>query len=190
MADTQFIFGRKNQKSIGGIQIDAFVEEGHERSAQVTRYPIEDGSNISDHVIHDPDRLSINGVVGPSSIYSKNIQQETSTNRVLDCYLKLEELTQKGEPVTVVTGLKVYDSMIIESFSVQRNAQNGGSLDFTMSLSRIKTVKSQTVSMSNLGGTDKTKKQSKSNVSIGKTQGETPTQTSFLDNIRRKVRGQ
>jgi len=50
------------------IVFDAVKSEDHSLSATVTEHPIEDGSVISDHVIHQPDTLSIEGLVANSPI--------------------------------------------------------------------------------------------------------------------------
>ncbi len=189
---TQILYGSDVKKSIGGISIDAFVEETYNHSAQVTEYPVEDGTNINDHVVQNPDEISVNGVVGDISIYEDYSQTTPPTNRAADYYAKLVDLKEKGNPVTIVTGLKVYDNMVIKSISVVRNADNGKALVFTMNLVKVRVIKSQLVVISNIGGTDKTKKQAQPQVEVGKTQGSTVTdtkRTSFLDEIRTQVKG-
>jgi len=50
------------------IKIDATISEGHGMSAQATSQSIEDGSEISDHVIKGDRRLSLTGLVSDSPI--------------------------------------------------------------------------------------------------------------------------
>lgn len=45
------------------FEIDAVVTMGHERSASPTKSPIESGSNITDHITLDNNKLSIEGVI-------------------------------------------------------------------------------------------------------------------------------
>lgn len=192
MEDAMLVYGYRNKKSIGGVAIDAFVEEGHDLSAQVTSYPVEDGSTINDHVIQDPDKLIIRGVIGATSIYGEDALENT-INRPYNIYLKLEELKNNGEPITVVTGLKTYENMVIEAFSITRNAENGRSLEFTMNLIQVRIVKSQLTAL-NIGGTTAVKRQAAPTTNKGKTQGtnleeDDGKRTSFLEEIREKVRG-
>ena len=45
------------------LEIDATTTMNHERGASPTKNPIETGSNISDHVTLDNDRLSVEGII-------------------------------------------------------------------------------------------------------------------------------
>jgi hypothetical protein len=100
-------------------------------------------------------------------------------------------LKEKGEPVSIVTGLKVYDNMAISSFVVRRTADNGRTLEFTMDVTKIRIIKSQTTPMTNIGGSNQVKQQVQPVKSMGKTQGSTDTSTtnnkSFLDDIRSQL---
>ena len=48
---------------IGNIDLDATISDGHQYSNRVTKFPIESGANISDHVIQDPEVVTIKGFV-------------------------------------------------------------------------------------------------------------------------------
>jgi hypothetical protein len=188
-AQAQILYGSDKKKSIGGIEIDAFIEETYNHTAQVTEYPVEQGFKINDHVVHSPDSISVNGVIGEASIYEDYSQELPPANRAQDYYFKLVDLKEKGEPITIVTGLKVYENMLITSLSVTRNAQNGKSLVFTMDLTKVTIIKSQLVALTNLGGTTNTKRQTQSKVEIGKTQGDPVPEekrNNFLDEIRKQ----
>lgn len=54
--------------AIDVINVDATVTENHEASARVTSNPIESGSNVADHVILEPRKLSLDCVVSESPI--------------------------------------------------------------------------------------------------------------------------
>lgn len=160
----QFLFFGK-PKYIGGVQIDAFIEEVHDMTATATRYPVEDGAVITDHVTQNPDALNITGLVSPVSIYLWDITSFNPT-RVYDTYLKLTALKEAGDPVAVMTGIKTYQNMIIEGLNITRNKTNGGGLPFTMALTRVKVVKSQfsAIPKNNLGGSETVKQQVKPKV--------------------------
>lgn len=53
------------------IVLDASVSETHVSTSKATRNPIEDGSDITDHVILDPDSLSIEGIVSDTPLSLK-----------------------------------------------------------------------------------------------------------------------
>jgi len=135
------LFGKA--KFIGGIKIDAMVEEVYNHTAVVTKYPIEEGAQISDHVVDDPDSINLTGKIAPVSIYALDLPSY-STTRIYDTHLKLLKLKEAKEPITIVTGLKSYKNMVIESYTVSRTKDTGGSLSFAMNLTNVKIVKSQT----------------------------------------------
>ena len=62
-----------------------------------------------------------------------------------DTFKYLEELFNDRQKFTVITKLKRYDDMVIENLDVPRNSTVGGSLEFTISMKRIKIVKSALV---------------------------------------------
>ena len=43
------------EKSIGGFVIDAFLVESYNYANRITNLTVEEGDNISDHVIEEPD---------------------------------------------------------------------------------------------------------------------------------------
>jgi len=61
-------FKTKFGNALGNIELDANLEETHEWSALVTESPVEDGSPVSDHVIEQPDKLSIRGFISETPI--------------------------------------------------------------------------------------------------------------------------
>lgn len=150
--DINLFFSARIPKTIGGVQIDGFVREGHSRSTKTTEYPVEDGDTITDHIVVLPDELSIEGMVGPTMV--EVLSSNPASSRILDTYQQIRALVDAREPVSIATGLKVYQNMVIKEFNVDRDASTGQSLPFTMTLKEIKTVKSQTVYIpaSQLGG--------------------------------------
>lgn len=63
MSLLSLIFNKPQRAQIGVMQLDASVSETHSRVANVSQSPIEDGSNIADHITLNPVGLSITGLV-------------------------------------------------------------------------------------------------------------------------------
>ena len=175
------------QKQIGNILIDAFISEDHEQSGSITRYPVEEGSDISDHIILDPDKLTIQGIVGPKELTEGS--QFVNTTRSV--FTDITNLRLSKTLVSVVTGLKVYENMFITNFSVPRTAQNGGSLLFNMSLEQSRIVSSQVVQIPKTQiAEDELQAQGRADigkVTSGQTQAQTEDGTNFLDQIEPAV---
>jgi hypothetical protein len=149
---TELLYGYKDKARIGLVQLDASVEETHVDTAEVSEHPVETGVNVADHVRRLPPSLDIQGVVTNTPvIFLASLQAESpllgslkrTSDRVGAAYDELQRIMQDGEAVTVATSLRFYADMILTSLSVARNAQNGNSLNVTMSLKKI--IKAETL---------------------------------------------
>jgi hypothetical protein len=61
----------------------------------------------------------------------------TGKSRSTEAYDKLIKLQQTRTPFKVVTGLKVYDNMILEDFTVNRDANTSNAIVFTARMKQI-----------------------------------------------------
>jgi hypothetical protein len=52
------------KKMIGTFVVDAFLAEHYQFSNSVTDIPVEEGSNIADHIIEDQDVISVEAFIG------------------------------------------------------------------------------------------------------------------------------
>jgi len=179
------LFKKADPATIGQIQLDVSLSESHEYRSDVSEYPVEDGSVISDHISNKSDRLSLNGFVTNSPIDLLTGQQAALSrtgragNRVETVFEELLRIHEAREPVKIVTSLRVYDSMAMESLSVPRNAQIGEALEFSVVFVEIQKVKSETVSTEALAkNTTGTKKATKDQASSTRDKGKQNTSSS------------
>ncbi len=183
MALLSLLFTQPKLAQIGALQLDASLNESHERSSIITDHEIEDGSQINDHIRKNPEKLIITGLVSdsPLSIIGALVGTGISTlqggvdqlipggfgsaaavaagvglgslagtitgspRKASDTFKYLEELWELGTVFTVVTALRQYDKMAIENLITPRNSLVGGSLEFTISMKKIRIVKSAIV---------------------------------------------
>lgn len=66
------------------LEIDATTTMSHERSATPTKNPIETGSNVTDHIILDNNKLSIEGVITNNPITLIQSEQTILSQKVVD----------------------------------------------------------------------------------------------------------
>lgn len=122
-----FLFGsRKPAKKIADIEIDIFKTEVLTFENEVTEFPIQDGSLISDHVVANPFKLRIEGVI-PSN---KGILP-FGGNRRDKVYEELIDLYESRELFDIVTGLDVFENMIFRSLAIDRQLDNAAGLEFS-----------------------------------------------------------
>ena len=170
MALLNIIFD-KTKTQIGTITVDAAVSLKHSLSSSLTKNPVEEGAKVTDHVELEPQGLSIQGVISDTPLdfqvlndlvngNFKNIGKSFKdgiksslgkTSRSIEQYQAIVELWKSREPFQVITGFKVYDSMILTKFEVDQNATTGRAMHFTAEMEQIRIVSSQGIAGS-LGG--------------------------------------
>lgn len=141
---------------IGEVRLDAAVREEHVASARVTESPVESGAKVSDHVFLEPETLNIDGVITDTPVYlhpaSANeddglltVPLASSGSRAIDAFEALRRLLSNREPLTVVTGLRVYSNMVMTNLNVPREPESGLALRFSCELRQVQIVQSQTI---------------------------------------------
>lgn len=150
MALVNFLFGNRFASGfqLGTFQAEMTMEEMHERNAEVTDYPIEDGTSVGDSVIKRPNFVRLVGFVTESP--AAPLLRRPSAR--VDAFKALDELFNAGEPLTVITGYTTYDSMVITRLQLPRERDK--SMVFTVELKHIKIVKPQIEATSSLGIAD------------------------------------
>jgi len=149
------------------IACDVVTSENHQMTAEATQYEIEDGSDISDHVINRGKFLTIEGIISddPITILDTSILERTIANvtpSILrsklpfglsgdkgkpskDAFDKLEKIYDNKIPLIIITGLKKYDNMIMEDLNIPRTSKTIRSLSFTATFRQIRIVSTQFV---------------------------------------------
>ena len=146
MADLEILFRKKTQATVGVVTLDASLSENHSKSNEVTMHPVEDGSDVTDHIRVMPETLEISGIVsnhpiaflGPLAAPNPVTTNNASiSDRVGAAYEALRLQMDRGETVDVVTSLRKYSDMAITKMDVTRDATTGNSLAVNMSLQQI-----------------------------------------------------
>jgi len=145
-------------KSIGGFVIDAFLVETYNFANRLTNLTVEEGDNISDHVVEEPDTIEIEAFIGQTEFKTAMGTSDTDLSkveipddpksRIRQSYHELLRMKRERQPVDVVTGLDTFTDMVITSFNISRDVETGEDLPFSMSFQKIKTVKSEETQIS------------------------------------------
>jgi hypothetical protein len=142
------------EKSIGGFKIDAFLSETYQFTNEVTDVPVEEGVNITDHVVEKADVIQVSAFIGQTEFTAydgdvpDNLQSLTDldkSSRIMKAYRELKRMKSARLPVTVVLGLDTFKDMIITSFNIGRDVETGADLSFDMTFNELKVIRSQTV---------------------------------------------
>jgi len=144
------------------IACDAVISESHRMTAEATQYEIEDGSDIHDHIIKRGKLLTIEGIVSddPITILQTGMLDRTIaaiTPSFINSKLSYGLSEDKGKPskeafdqfeqiydnkliVTIITGLKEYNNMVMEELDISRSSKTIRSLNFTASFRQLNLV--------------------------------------------------
>lgn len=148
----------RTKRSIGSIQLDAIISESHSNPIRITKNPVELGADISDHAVIDPKKLNINAIVSDTPLgFAAAIEivdtitglfgSSTSENmtRSTAAYNALVALSEAREPISVQTGLKLYEDMLITNITVTQDVDTSKMVDLNISLEEIIITESQIV---------------------------------------------
>ena len=126
---------------IGYLPVDVTIEETHQRDATATEFPIEGGATITDHVRLAPERLSMTGFITDTPL--KGLTLSLGGARVATAISILETLYRERTPFRVVSQLKIYENMIIESLILPLSRE--GAIRFSATFRKLEFVIGQNV---------------------------------------------
>jgi hypothetical protein len=147
------------QKMIGTFVVDAFIAEHYQFTNSVTDIPVEEGSKISDNIVEDQDVINIEAFIGNTAFEViamngntiSNLQAPDRMARVQQAYQELKKMAKSKQLFDVVLGLDTFTNMAITSFNIDRDAENGANLPFTMEFKKLKVIKSDTTKINASG---------------------------------------
>lgn len=171
------LFSKIKPAQIGQLMIDAKLSEMADLTSKVTSNPVETGKTIQNNIVTDPAKITLVGYISNAPIQilggllDKNVSNKSRAQSAYDYLYNL----QAGQVLTtVVTKYKIFKNMAVTNFNPMQNRQTGDGLDFTIQLSQINFVSSQTVSIpgSNVSPKNGKDKQAQSTQDAGE---QTPT---------------
>jgi hypothetical protein len=173
---TPFGFPTVVLSSIGGIQLDAVLQETHRFENLVTQYPVESGATITDHIINKPLCLEMDGRLtdtplslvaslgagaagfGAQGLGGTGVASAAAASAAAsalgsitpgaskDAAISLVQLWKQASTFAVITGLAMYVNMTFEHLEFPREPNNGRSIRVRARLRQILTVQSLKVS--------------------------------------------
>jgi hypothetical protein len=116
------------------ISIDATTQENHGHALTLTDHPVEQGADITDHARIKPDVLSLDCCLTDGA----------EPGRSSAIYERLRLLQDNAVLLTVLTSLRQYENLVLESFSVPRTARDAGGVRFSASFKQVRLVQNKT----------------------------------------------
>jgi len=140
---------------IGGITIDATIEEIHSESLEVTEHPVEFGAQITDHSYNRPSEVMLrcgwsNSSASASSTAIAQVFSSGSLSvddYVSGIYSQLLALKEAAVPFSIVTTLKIYKNMLITALQTVRDSKTSQALMVTAVCREVIFVSTQSASL-------------------------------------------
>ena len=120
-------------RSLGGIRMDAVIKESHSARLRVTANPVESGSNVNDHAIIEPQKVTIEGCVSDISLRVGQFDflNGTGATRSISAWAALKSLQRGRNPFSIQTGLQTYANMLITDLQASQDKDTDQVLNFT-----------------------------------------------------------
>ena len=136
---------------IGGYLLDASITEEPSLEAEVTEYPVESGAVITDHTQLKPVTLELEFVVSDTPIGKVASERAAGVVPSSEARQKLEDLWRARKPVTVITGTRTYENMVLTSLRFPRDKDTGDALRGSASLQQLTIVEVRRTSVALAG---------------------------------------
>lgn len=116
------------QQSPTYLVFDGVLRAAHSQPARPTLFPVQSGSNITDHVILDPAVLSLDIIMSDAQQAFATGQWVGNSSKSISCFMVLDTLRAARVPLTVSTRLKTYSNMIIVDVIPEETYRTSSSL--------------------------------------------------------------
>lgn len=137
---------------VGSLILDVLTTEEIDFSSDVTKYPTEDGSVITDHITEGNEKIRISGMIGTQDVaggfgnLSGLIDTPDISVKLVTIVEILRKMHKARELITVSTGQMLYEDMAFTSLNAQRSSDgNGGNwLSIKAEMTKVIKVKLKT----------------------------------------------
>lgn len=111
------------QRNIGGFIADATLEESHHDTLTVTRHPVQQGAEITDHSFKNNAEVIIRAAWSDASLQALG---DPNFSKVM--YANFLELQASRQPFDIQTGKRSYSNMLITSLQETTTEKTENSL--------------------------------------------------------------
>jgi hypothetical protein len=143
------------QGDIGGITVDATLDEVHLDRLEVTEHPVESGTTVSDHSFTRPAEVILRcgwSNSNPSALLDVATSlffggSLTISDYVSSVYSRLLALQDSRTLFSITTSLRQYDNMLVTALQVTRDQKTSQALLLTAHCREVIVVSTQSTSL-------------------------------------------
>jgi len=138
----QLGFKRGGSDSLA-FEIDAVLREDHRFRTRVTTKPVEDGSDMNDHIFNEPPEVTVDYLISNSPIVT--VFSATGDDKVQNVIDILRDIRDSRELLTLASGLQVYENMIITRLMIPIRQSLGQALRIRATLRGVTKVATEAI---------------------------------------------
>lgn len=140
---------------IGELEVQTNIEEIHTDTLEITEHPVERGASIADHAYKKPAEVvlrcgwsnsSLKALLGIITGFFAGGTM-SKADFVSGVYSQLLQLQESREPMSVTTGLRQYDNMLIRSLVATRDQKTAHVLMVTATFREVIIVTTQAATL-------------------------------------------
>lgn len=165
--------------SIGILELTSTTEINVNETSNVTKHPLEDGSEISDHIVNNNRSISFSGLIsdvrrlsgGDENVTSDSTPSNTSKD-VREYYDLLQKLRDSKERFSVIWDIRfpTATDCLITSVNLVRNKDTGTGYNISLAFEQVRVVKRATEEVRRADLRDPDESQGRSNSSNTETE--------------------
>lgn len=146
MAEATFVVERAAHgsvlQSVDGAELvlDIDIEQQPRWAATPTQSPVEEGADITDHIRLEPVELQLTARITATPLHAPI----EGADRHIRVHADLVALRDARAPITVVTSLATFPSMVLTEVAPTRTGADGLSIVTTLRLQELRVVAQQT----------------------------------------------
>lgn len=110
---------------IAGFEVDVALVEEPTFPSEITSFPVETGSDVSDNQRLLPAELNVEGLISDTPIGAIADRRDPGTIPSEEAYRFFKELRVKRQPFTVETHRDVFDNMLLETLTPPTLSHDG-----------------------------------------------------------------
>ncbi len=120
--------------------IDCLLSDSHTFDSDVTEFPVESGSTISDNIRNKPLVVTMECVVTNSPIGQLVSLRDKVSDPADSAYDLLLKIRSDRQLVTITTSLRTYIDMALQGLTIPRESGRGDELKFTATFKQVELV--------------------------------------------------
>ncbi len=132
VVDTSNASGESSELVEKTIRFHSVISEEHEVKSEITKFPIQEGFNISNHAIKKNRLVTISGIVTNTQIADAEEFYEYGKNNQKVMFETLKELVRQATVCDVTTNLGRYNPVIFTKFKTKQMQGMTDAMTFTM----------------------------------------------------------